>query len=185
MDTAKFWSMIEESRQKSGGNIDKQLEILVEDLSRLPTKSILGFERSLWAMMTRAYRADVWDSVRLVACGCSDDGFHDFQGWLIAQGQVIYEEILADPQALADRVDKIQRFNIFHGRMTSTAEEAYEQKTGELIPESEYEYREQAVLVGGPLTPEPELPAKYPRIVAKLGKCDDVDWGEVYDELHR
>lgn len=171
MNTEKFWSMIEEARQQSRREIETQLELLKGALADLSKESIQEFDRILWMMMARAYRADLWEAASLVACGCSDDGFHEFQGWLIAQGQAIYESVLENPENLSDFVDKKQRFNIFEGRMTSIAEEAYESKTGQLIPESGY--REKVTLVGRPLTPENERGAKFPRIVAKFGSCDD------------
>jgi hypothetical protein len=129
-------------------------------------------------MYARAYRADLWEAVSLAACGCTDDGFREFKGWLIAQGKTIYETVLYDPDNLADIVDRNQRFNIFHGRMTSIAQEAYEQKTGqEEIPESGYS---ETPDLGRPLIPHNERPSKYPRIMAKLGECNDEDFDELY-----
>lgn len=176
MNTETFWSMIEAARQQSKGNIEIQHELLIDALSRLIPADIQEFDRILWMMMARAYRADLWEAASLIACGCTDDGFHEFQGWLIAQGQAIYEKVLDNPDNLSEIVDKKQRFNIFDGGMTSIADETYEQKTGEFLPESGY--REKVVLVGGSLIPENERPAKFPRIIAKLGKCHD-------DELFR
>jgi hypothetical protein len=37
--------------------------------------------------------------------GCSDDGFEYFRGWLVAQGQQVYEAALADPDSLAKVID--------------------------------------------------------------------------------
>lgn len=176
MNIETFWSMIDEARQLSRGNIEIQHESLIEALLQLSARDIQEFDRILWTMMARAYRADLWEAVALVACGCTDDGFHEFQGWLIAQGQTIYERVLVNPDNLSEIVDKKQRFNIFDGGMTSIADETHEQKTGEFLPETGY--REKVILVGGSLIPEYERPAKFPQIMAKLGKCDD-------DELFR
>jgi hypothetical protein len=163
--------MIEEARQQSEGSVAKQRELLIEALCELSTDEILEFNRILWSMMARAYRADVWNAAWLVACGCGDDAFDDFRNWLIAQGQVIYEKVLEDPENLADIVDKKERFNIFEGYMSRTAEMAYERKTQQRIPASGYS--EKLVLVGDTLFSEEELPAKFPRIIDKIGGCDD------------
>jgi hypothetical protein len=170
MNIKIFWSIIEKHRQKGKPDIEAQLETFTEFLSQLPAEDIQEFDRLLWELMYRTYRADLWEAAWLAACGCTDDGFHEFQGWLISQGETIYESVLADPDNLSDVVDKEQRFNIFNGGMTSVAAEAYERKTGHEIPESGY--REKAELER-PLTPHDQRPAKYPRIIAKLGDCSD------------
>jgi hypothetical protein len=179
VDTETFWSMIDIARQQSEGNIDRQIEALTHTLSKRPIEDIQEFERILWTMMARAYRADLWQAAWLIACGCSDDGFHEFRGWLIAQGQVIFERVLEDPQHLADIVDEPERLTIFAGHMTSVAEEVYEQLTGQWMQDGGY--LETPVLVGEPLKPENELPTLYPRITEKFHACDDEEyWYEFY-----
>jgi hypothetical protein len=168
MDIEKFWSVIEDAHQASNGNLDKQLELLVELLSQLPAESIQEFDRLLWMIMARSYRADLWEAASVVACGCTDDGFHEFQGWLIAQGETIYEKVLDDPNNLANVVSKEQRFNIFNGRMTSIAQESYERKAGQDIPETGYR---ETVKLTRHLLPANERPTHYPLILAALGKC--------------
>jgi hypothetical protein len=174
MNVEMFWSLIEESRQQSEANKNKQLEWLTQALLPLPLEDIQEFDRILWMMMARAYRADLWEAADLIACGCTDDGFVRFQGWLISQGETIYENVLDDPDNLADIVDKRQRLHIYSGRMTSIAQEVYEQKTGQEIPESGYREK---VELERPLASDDETPAKYPRIWAKLGDCTDDDFG--------
>src|SRR5688572_29673398 len=124
MNIKIFWSIIEKHRQKGKTDIEAQLEAFTESLSQLPAEDIQEFDRLLWELMHRAYRADLWEAAWVAACGCTDDGFHEFQGWLISQGETIYESVLDDPDNLSDAVDKEQRFNIFNGGMTSVAEEA-------------------------------------------------------------
>lgn len=170
MNIEIFWSIIEKHRQKGRPDIKAQLEAFTDTLSQLPAEDIQEFDRLLWGLMYRAYRADLWEAAWVAACGCTDDGFHEFKGWLISQGETIYENVLADPDNLADFVDKEERFNIFNGGMTGIAAEAYERKTGQEIPETGY--REKAELER-PLTPHDQRPAKYPRIMANLGDCSE------------
>ncbi len=174
MDTETFWSMIEGAHKQSVANPEKQQwELLVDALCELSLDDIQEFDRIFWSMMAQAHRTDVWDAAWLVACGCGDDAFEDFLNWLIAQGRIIYEQVLEDPQNLAEFVDKEQRFDIFEGWMSSVGSIAYERKTQQPIPKSGYS--EKPVLVGGSLTSELELPNKYPRIIDKIGGCDDED----------
>jgi hypothetical protein len=180
MDIEKFWAVIEGARQASNGNLEKQVKLMIEALTHLSANEIQEFDRILWTMMARVYRADLWEAVLLVACICSDDNFHEFQGWLIAQGHTNFEKVLENPEYLADLVDKEHRFDIFDGRVTAIGEDAYELKTNQEIPESGY--GEDVILVGGPLKTEEQIRQKFPYIIAKLGECDD---NEVYRLLTR
>ena len=172
MDTRTFWMLIGTAHENSGGDMDKQLELLIDALSQLPDQELMGFDRLLWDMMAKAYRADLWEAAWVIGCGCGDDGFDDFRAWLISQGQNIYEEALRDPDSLADVVEKDRRFDTQDGRLATVASEAHERKTGHW-----------KILVGysAPLTLEGELgpetevpPEKFPRIAAKLGDCDEL-----------
>src|SRR5262249_9692600 len=148
-----------DSRQRNNFNIEGQLEALAESLSQLSIEEIEEFDRLLWMMMAHAHRADLWEAASLVACGCTDDSFHEFRGWLITQGQTIYGQVLDDPENLSDIVGKEQRRNIFDDRITSVAQEAYERQTGQEIPESGYREK---IALGRRLVPYNERPAKYP-----------------------
>jgi hypothetical protein len=176
MNVEMFWSLIEDARQQSEANIEKELELLAQALFPLSLDDIQEFDRILWTMMARAYRADLWEAASLVAFGCTDDGFHDFRDWLIAQGQIIFEKALEDPENLAEIVDKQHRDSIYDGRFTSIAAKVYEQKTGQEIPESGYREK---VELERPLASDDESAAKYPRIIAKLGAwwVSDEDFG--------
>ncbi len=171
MDIERFWAVIEDAHQASNGNLDKQVKLMIETLTNLSADEIQEFDRIVWSLMTRAYRTDIWEAAWLVACGCGDDAFHDFRNWLISQGQTIYEKVLENPENLADFVDKNQRFNIFEGWMSSVASLAYEQKIKQHIPKTGY--RETPILIGGTVDLEGKLPSKFPRIIDKIGGCDD------------
>jgi hypothetical protein len=178
MNIDTFWSIIEATRQPYTGNIKEQIELveklhqlLIDTLVNLSPKEIQEFDRILWLLMAQSYRSDLWEAAWLVQCGCGDDAFYDFRNWLISQGKYTYEKTLADPEHLADIVDKKNRLDAFFGWITDVGQLAYEQKTGQPIPETGY--RENLVLVGEDVTSEEKLPAKYPRIIAKIGGCDD------------
>ncbi len=165
MDIEAFWSLIEDARQKSNLNIEAQLKALFETLTQLSPENIQEFDRLLWTMMLRAYRADLWEAASLVSWGVSDDGFHEFRGWLITQGQAIYEKALDDPENLVEIIGTEGDFVIFDDRILSVVREAYERKTGQEIPESGYRGKAE---LDRRLIPHNERPAKYPHIMAKL-----------------
>jgi hypothetical protein len=111
----------------------------------------------------------------LVACGCGDDAFGDVRDWLIRMGREVYESVIDDPENLADIVPRKHRFDLYDVRLPErditimhVAKVAYERKTGQPIPE--YGYAEVPVLIGENLLTEEELPAKFPRIMEKLGQ---------------
>jgi hypothetical protein len=172
MNEEIFWMLIEQTHQASGANYQNHRTNLIDALSQFTGEDIQEFDRILFRMMSRAYRADLWNAVSLIACWCSDDSFEDFCNWLIAQGQAIYERVLADPETLVDLVDKDNRLHLFEGWIIDTAQIAYEHKFGRPIPETGY--AEKSVLVGK-LLPENELPERFPRIATRFGSCDEED----------
>lgn len=69
--------------------------------------------------------------------GCSDDGFDYFRGWLIAQGEEIFNKALKNPEFLAEYLSEEyleeDEFAPQLEEMLSVASDAYTyQKTGEL-----------------------------------------------------
>ncbi len=177
MHTTTFWTLIETAREGSGGEMDKQLALLTEALSKHPEEEIVDFQRLLFEMWFRAYRADLWEAADVIACGCSDSGFHSFRAWLVAQGRTIFEKALEEPQTLAVVVDAQHRRDVLDGRLMSVPDRAYELRTGQETPFVVYGPPPELV---GELGEEEERPARFPRLTAKLGDCEE--WWEV--EIH-
>jgi hypothetical protein len=71
LDRDRFWMLIEQART-AGGDCELLTAHLLALLRELP-----------------------------VNAGCSDDGFEDFRGWLIAQARQVYQASLQDPDSLA------------------------------------------------------------------------------------
>jgi hypothetical protein len=128
MDRAAFWKIIDTSRRQARGDVDDQLEILPELLSRLSVKEILDFDRIFTEYWVRAYTWELWAAAYIIGGGCSDDGFMDFRGWLISRGEKVYEAALADPQSLT-RVVKVDDECQIEG-FQYVARQVWEQKTG-------------------------------------------------------
>jgi hypothetical protein len=107
MNVEQFWKLIEKTHQNSQGAPRKQADLLIDELAKLSEAEILSYQSILEDMMDRAYIADLWDIGFILASGwgCSDSGFQDFRGWLIGQGQDVYEKALSDPESLVDVVE--------------------------------------------------------------------------------
>jgi hypothetical protein len=176
MNVDRFWEMIELTHKASNGATRKQAELIVHMLSEHSEEEILQFDRIVMDLMDRAYQAELWDAADVIACGCSDDGFDDFRDWLVAQGKRVYEAALLDPESLAEIVTPEKRWRVLDGSLQYVGSEAYERKTGKDNPVTP---RASPVL-RGELKNESDLPAKFPKLAARLGECDD-DTYDVFD----
>ncbi|SMC20381.1 Protein of unknown function [Andreprevotia lacus DSM 23236] len=102
MKHSQFWQIIAQSLAAADGDAETQLDTLRDALDALPADDILAFDRLFHFYHQRADRGLLWGAAYLIGGGCSDDGFMDFRGWLVARGQEVYEAALANPDSLAD-----------------------------------------------------------------------------------
>jgi hypothetical protein len=113
--------------------------------------------------MGESYRNDLWAAAYLINGGCSDDGFTYFRGWLIAQGQQVFERALADPATLEDAIVMDGAWDADLEEFLYAARQAYEDATGVEMPERpvpEWELR-------GPEWDEDSVSEMYPALYAK------------------
>src|SRR5687768_16332917 len=101
MDQSQFWRLIEAAKTEARGDTDAQLAILAKKLAALPAEEIVQFDAIFHEMMALSYRWDLWGAAYVLNGGCSDDGFDYFRGWLIAQGESVFQKALEDPESLA------------------------------------------------------------------------------------
>ncbi|MEP7289881.1 MAG: DUF4240 domain-containing protein, partial [Chloroflexota bacterium] len=139
IDHIKFWKLVEETKADSLGDSERQVEILIDRVSRMSIADIFAFRNIFWELKDKAYRRDLWAAAFIIGNGCSDDGFTDFRAWLIAQGESVYVDALHDPESLVDVIPVIddifgKRGNPFLEEMNYIADFAYEKKTGEEMP---------------------------------------------------
>jgi Protein of unknown function (DUF4240) len=98
MDRARFWAMIQTAKAASGREIGRQTTRLQRELGGLPLAQIVGFQRIL-------------EQLHADSCAENRPRYLDrgpllrLRGWLIAQGQHVYEAAVADPDSLADYAD--------------------------------------------------------------------------------
>ncbi len=132
MDITKFWQLIDETRIASNGDVNKQAALLVDKVASLSVEEIIEYERIFDKLERRVRnRHDLSDIADFIGGGLGDDGLLDFAGWLIGQGQVTYDKVLADPEALADIVSVEDHDHIVAESLLYAAYYAYEKKTGE------------------------------------------------------
>jgi hypothetical protein len=138
LNEAGFWQLIAEARQRANEDpyeICNQLSALL--LAR-DAADIIEFQRIFDRLFFASYRADLWGAAYLMNGGASDDGFDYFRGWLIAQGQKVFEAAMVNPDSLAEIIsDNAEAdFGFEDGDMLGVALRAWETKTGN----NDYDY---------------------------------------------
>jgi len=169
MDEETFWRLIDRARAPSGVNVRKQARRMFDELITLSVEEILAYESVMNDLMDRAYDAALWDAASIMNCGCSDDGFEDFRGWLIAQGKEVYEKALIDPESLVDLPDV--KDTAFAGKIFFLFFLAYERKAGPDLP---VRFRKSPSLKGTHWDEE-DVNRRFPKLAAKFGDCDQRD----------
>lgn len=101
MNNTEFWSLIEKSKSFE----EERVQWLTEELSKRSISEIVDFEFVFQSYMNESYQSHLWGAAYLMMGGCSDDCFDYFRGWLISQGQEVYEKTLKNPEFLANYID--------------------------------------------------------------------------------
>ena len=146
--------------------MDQQTEELRRLLSELPPEELLEFDRHFTGRMNAAYHWDLWGAAHLIAGACSEDGFVDFQGWLISMGRQVFEEALANAESLLDVADAPGVEAIFFEEFPQVAAQVHEALTGRELPEPQIP--SPLLLAGEPWNAERgDLGQRLPRLWAK------------------
>jgi hypothetical protein len=166
MDETTFWQMIEQAKTDSGGDTDKQAQLLIDRLSKLDEADILGFDALFDAYHSLTLKRYLHQAGS-IAYGRSlrTEHFSYFRAWLIAQGRQVYTTILLDP-------DDGKYANVLAANMDAMGISAFKKKTGHLkIDYSKYPEINIAELayVRDHKRDESE---EYPRLKALFGNRD-------------
>src|SRR5579859_1441472 len=102
LDEDRFWQLIEEAKAKSGGDGERQVQLLVDKLAEMSIANIFAFGEMMDHFKDLAYFRELWTAANDVCGGLGNDGFMDFRAWLIAQGKQVFFDVLRDPEILAD-----------------------------------------------------------------------------------
>jgi hypothetical protein len=102
VDSEQFWSIIQDCREASGGDMDRNDQLIKVAISRLDGKEAEAFYQVFRQKMDEAYTWALWGAAYVINGGCGDDTFSDFRASLISRGSAAYERAIADPDSLAD-----------------------------------------------------------------------------------
>lgn len=97
-----FWTLIAQAKEQRGQDRDASTQWLVDRLVKMGPEQALNFDNVVHGCWDLAYKYGLWSAASILCDGCTDDGFIDFRGWLIAQGREVYMAALKDPDSLAD-----------------------------------------------------------------------------------
>lgn len=106
MNKEQFWEIIEIAKQESNGELDQMETTLVNQLSELPKSDILIWQKILYEYQNVSYRNNLYAAACVIYNGCGDDLFDYFREWLIAQGKDVFMQVLANPDQLANYVQR-------------------------------------------------------------------------------
>lgn len=98
MTQDEFWNIIASSNKG---------ENLHEVLSELSDDELFGFEYWWNYFNAISYKSALWAVAYVVMGGCSDDSFDYFRFWLVAQGQEVFENAMANADGLCDVFDEL------------------------------------------------------------------------------
>ena len=180
MDRPRLWVMVEAARPAQGWGCTQHAARLVAALAQLPVVEILAYQQIHDQLMAESYHWDLWGAAYLLNFGCSDDGFDYFRGWLLAQGRMVWEAALQDPDGLAElpqvrALAPQRRWQSWFWcqDILGVAYEAYERRTGQ--PVTEATVRGIFGATAGPSTPggerwdpddDQQMCRRYPRLFA-------------------
>lgn len=99
LEKKEFWRLIEKSREFD------QADWLTEGLAQKGLEEVVDFEFIFQELMYASYQSRLWGAAYVLMGGCSDDAFDYFRGWLIGQGEEIYNKVMEDPEFLAEYIN--------------------------------------------------------------------------------
>ncbi|MCA8998273.1 MAG: DUF4240 domain-containing protein [Planctomycetaceae bacterium] len=165
MTRNEFWSLIESTR--SCEDLYEQVESIEAALIEMSQEEIVDFERHMADLLKTSYSWELWGAAYLINGGCSDDGFDYFRGWLLTQGQSIFEKALADPDSLADLPGLEQ--DVECEEILNVAQSAYESVADGDMPMVPIQLP--ALGEDWDFDDDEEMRQRYPKLFAKF--CED------------
>jgi hypothetical protein len=158
-----FWQIIDWARTQTSEH-DDLAETVSSFLVKMPPEQIKEFDDQLRERLRESYRHDLWAVAYIINGGCSDEGFEDFRGWLIAQGRDFFEEVLKEPARAAERVPEDEDEAEYEYLLT-VAQEAYQQRAGKELPPSAVSFPSQPA---GERWEEDDLERLYPDLCKRF-----------------
>lgn len=123
-----YWEIIDRSL-RNRNHQDAQEQFLIEELSKLTPKEMVGFRLRTDMFLYETYSSEMWCAGYIMNGGCSDDGFEYFRNWVISRGKETYYNAKENPDYLIMEVVANDDFYEFES-FWYVALEAFQQKTG-------------------------------------------------------
>ena len=141
MRTDDFWAVIDRATADRPGSPDEVAQRATADLATRDPEEIVAWGRHLDKVMAASGKEDLWAAAYLINGGCSEDGFDNFRGWLIANGREVVARAVREPDTLAElpavRAAASTGAVFEAEEVLSVAAKAYEQATGNELPPSD------------------------------------------------
>jgi hypothetical protein len=102
MRTDDFWAVIDRATADRPASPDEVAKRAAADLATHDPEEIIAWGRHLDKVLAASGKEDLWAAAYLINGGCSDDGFDNFRGWLIAHGRDVVARAVREPDSLAD-----------------------------------------------------------------------------------
>lgn len=128
LDEDLYWAIIDKSLKETK-NQDDQEEFLIQEISTLSPKQMIGFRLRTDKLLHDTYNSEMWCAGYIMNGGCSDDGFEYFRNWVISRGKEAYYSAKQNPDNLISEVYENAEMYDFES-FWYVALEAFKQKTG-------------------------------------------------------
>jgi hypothetical protein len=141
MRTDDFWAIIARATADRPGTPAEVADRAAADLAGRDPEEIVAWGRHFDKVMVASGTEDLWAAAYLINGGCSDDGFDNFRGWLIAHGREAVARSVKTPDSLAEMpaVKAAAATGVVFEaeEVLSIAAMAYSQATGSDLPAGE------------------------------------------------
>lgn len=163
-----FWKIIDQSASSSD-----QYESLRLKLNELGREDLVGFQNQLNEKVAQACKFPLLEANFTISSYVSDDGFREFRAWLVAQGSQKFFNALADPETIADWLNRDDVDNLDGDLILSVAQEAYEGKfEDDFLDKVKFE-RDPQITQDWPENKK-EYREKWPKLVEKFWNDDRI-----------
>jgi Protein of unknown function (DUF4240) len=171
MAEQRFWDLIGRTTPFES-DPERQVAALHAALEPLPLGEIEAFTAAFNRAMARSYSWDLWGAAYVANGGVSDDGFEYFRQWLISKGRKTFEQVLANPDSLAEIVAPRTKGALELEWLRSVAFKVWSAKSGrpaaELATAAAVAYPREPT--GTPFTEdEAHLRGRYPKLWRRFG----------------
>ena len=166
MHPDEFWDLIDRSREGHEADPDGQAAALREQLTGLQGDEMEGFDRVYREQVERANHWDVWGAGYVLAGGMDEERFEAFRDWLVSRGPAVFEQVLDDPDSLADLPGAAPGAELSAEALRAAVQQAHEATYG---TELRLPYIAQDAAPEGEPWDEEDLAERFPRLAAKVG----------------